>query len=339
MEILYTDYDTKAGVMNAITNLASFHQLLKERRKAMSPAIQGVRLQEFVIFGQWILDSFGQLGIITEIHDSNYKTILSTIQKVIPSLLTKDEFKLFLRQYNAGFSYGICNETLIPDIDTKCTCCGETWSMENLHDYTSIRKHIEAKELTQFLTKEEYFRCATIIGVTFRLDEENWLVNTDVSSILNQVTGKKWQVCYDDEVTKNKIVSYAIDTYYHHACYADYLFKETKQTFTKAIEEAGIKVNGVVRTKNLYGSLQYRSYWFIVDTDIGHLLVGWRKRVIEINYSMIDPKYVSQTEETVGPGYEHVYGYEKLTEALVAFKQHLEHTDSKSVEVPDLFKK
>ena len=130
----------------------------------------------------------------------------------------------------------------------------------------------------------------------------------------------KWRISRDEE---GRITRYIYTKFYHKECYQESLRIQTEMQLNVAFRAANIAVFGMVQTENLYGSQNYRGSWFVVDTELGHFKIGWRKSVIEIRYDMIDPTYVAQTEETAPPGLEHVRTYEKLSEALKAFAQHL----------------
>ena len=70
---------------------------------------------------------------------------------------------------------------------------------------------------------------------------------------------------------------------------------------------------------NEYWPGHTRRYWFIVTTKVGHIKIGWRKRVISIDWSKTT---VKTTAEELFPKEEvtkeerliHAYGYEKAKE-------------------------
>lgn len=75
------------------------------------------------------------------------------------------------------------------------------------------------------------------------------------------------------------------DEYSHLTCYIEDLDAEHRYKFTEAFVKAGFKVFGLTRTDNLYGSLNYRGHWFVVDTDLGNVTIGYRKRVIDVKFA------------------------------------------------------
>lgn len=83
----------------------------------------------------------------------------------------------------------------------------------------------------------------------------------------------------------------------------------------------------VGKIPNEYSKSDIHSPWLIVTTKIGHIKIGWRKRVINIDWSK---STVKDDAETLFPGedvtkYEqsiHAWGYEKAKEYLdVLFKK------------------
>jgi len=82
-------------------------------------------------------------------------------------------------------------------------------------------------------------------------------------------------------------------------------------------------VNGYVSDRGT-GNPQYSQPWMMFMTTWGPVVVGWRKRVINIEWH--DSKYPSLVVEppdlyiTHGPGYIHCYGYGEALAALERLK-------------------
>jgi hypothetical protein len=81
--------------------------------------------------------------------------------------------------------------------------------------------------------------------------------------------------------------------------------------------------------KNEYGSGDYRGSWFIIFTDNGDIRIGWRKRVIEIEWlKNYKPFTFKGDDEDVTKGfsdtgrYIHAWSVEKAIEYL----RNAEHT-------------
>lgn len=95
--------------------------------------------------------------------------------------------------------------------------------------------------------------------------------------------------------------------------------EKLKSLFTKA----GFTLEHVEVMQNQYhgSSCCYASPWIKVTTQKGPILLGWRKRVINIDWSESDIKTHGSTlfgkeEVTVGKRNVHAWGYDKAVEYL-----------------------
>lgn len=72
---------------------------------------------------------------------------------------------------------------------------------------------------------------------------------------------------------------------------------------------------------NEYSSYDYHCPWFMVTTKIGHIKIGWRKRVIDIDWSKTIVKKLANVifpneEVTMGEYWIHAWGYDKAKQYL-----------------------
>jgi len=103
---------------------------------------------------------------------------------------------------------------------------------------------------------------------------------------------------------------------------ADY----TKADFKKAFEDAGFDTIFMEEVSNEYWCGIDKAWalsrpWFMVTTPVGHIKVGWRKRVIELNWERTTieataEKLFPDHSATTGHRMVHAYGYERLTAYL-----------------------
>ncbi len=98
---------------------------------------------------------------------------------------------------------------------------------------------------------------------------------------------------------------------------------EMVNALTKCFVDAGQSPVFVERIKNEYsnGSWCIHRPWLIVTTSKGRVKIGWRKRVIEIDWSDslidIDGDHIFVHEKvTTGPHMVHAWGYKNATEYL-----------------------
>ena len=88
---------------------------------------------------------------------------------------------------------------------------------------------------------------------------------------------------------------------------------------------AGVEVRKFWDIKNGYGTGE--SDWILAKTDFGLIIIGWRKRVIEIDWTDTGFEFEIDEDVTKGPNYCHAWGYPKAIEAIQklseAIKQHV----------------
>jgi len=98
---------------------------------------------------------------------------------------------------------------------------------------------------------------------------------------------------------------------------------EYVEELKKLFIDAGFTTIYVKVVDNQYSSSSYyySSPWIEVTTQKGVILLGWRKRVINIDWSMSDididgTKIFTNEKTTVGEKYIHAWGYKKAVEYL-----------------------
>lgn len=117
---------------------------------------------------------------------------------------------------------------------------------------------------------------------------------------------------------------------------------KTRADFEKAFADAGLGPIFMEELPNKYQGEKdpYSKYdpWYVVTTPIGHIEIGWRKRVINIDWTRtvlrslrddkygegprvprgdeLFPKIAEENYPTLGDHHVHAYGYEKATEYL-----------------------
>jgi hypothetical protein len=105
----------------------------------------------------------------------------------------------------------------------------------------------------------------------------------------------------------------------------------TKQQVEAVFLLAGIEVLAVYQISNEYWGndyeMQARFPWWLVKTPAGLIKIGWRKRVINIDWSdvgLLDENKVTQDDVTKCPVLVHAWGYCKAIEYLANLKQLLD---------------
>lgn len=94
---------------------------------------------------------------------------------------------------------------------------------------------------------------------------------------------------------------------------------------------AGIGVSKLHRLENKYwpehpdyDDVRRKSPWWLVVTPFGTIELGWRKRVISINWSGTEArKIITADDLTKGETYVHAYCYAKAVEYMAALAREL----------------
>lgn len=94
----------------------------------------------------------------------------------------------------------------------------------------------------------------------------------------------------------------------------------TKEQALSIFSLAEIPVSRIWELKNQYHSESPDSWW-LVKTDLGLIQIGWRKRVISIDWSEINfACKVTNDDVTIGDDHVHAYSYAKAVEYLTELK-------------------
>lgn len=112
------------------------------------------------------------------------------------------------------------------------------------------------------------------------------------------------------------------DSVYHIYCAQSMLYEKSKKEFdyiaSRVFENYDLRA-----VKNQYGSGNYRGSWFMIFTDNGNIRIGWRKRVIQIEWlENYKPFKFDGAEEDVtkefsnNDRYIHAWSVEKAIEYL-----------------------
>ena len=101
----------------------------------------------------------------------------------------------------------------------------------------------------------------------------------------------------------------------------------TEERVRSLFSLSGFEVLGVWEIRNKYwpDHPRYdsvRSPWWLVKTSIGMIEIGWRKRVIQIDWSDTDFNIiVTEDDVTKDIKYVHAYGYAKAVEYLTRLRE------------------
>lgn len=322
---MFEYFNTTKGIINTISGLTSLHKVIDDRRKFRKDNPDKM-LAEFVLMGWLILDKFGQVNIIDQvIQKGTLVDISKEICAQMPFAISMTEFKKLTTKLNVDHWQVTVNldRNKIPFVTTQCPCCKKAWSIHTLRDSVTETDVFLAEEIQSHIPSDIRMEIAVELTALTQLTDAKMRANDVITRTLRRRTKANWTIITKDD----KVHMYVRHDVYHRVCYQQVLHKTKCQEFEKVFRAVGINLFGQIRVKNEYGSESYNGPWFIFDTEYGPIKVGWRKRVIAVDYRAINRDYLVNSDETRGPGYEHVEGYEKLEASLRNFINYLKQND------------
>ncbi len=310
-------YDRADGIREAVQTLEGFHRLIAARHEAGYDRHE--RLSDFYLRGRWATDSCGNVGRILP------PLIPKDVLPAIDDVVTKEELWQALRDALAegeGVSWSPGEATLPP---TRIVCgeCGARWTIADCHDAVVVHE-------TQSLSLASHIG-ATLADVkraySNRTDAAYWmqddiLIRND--SRIDDAHKRGW-VSKRDGIDDDYFIQegdeghFNVWQYYHVACQRRRLARVQEEQFRSVFAAAGIPVLGMVAVPNEYCGCIRCAPWYDVATPIGTFRLGWRKRVINIDWSRINgiptDSFVGE-DVTMGATFIHAWGNDKAAEYL-----------------------
>lgn len=108
-------FDSTDGIRKSLKSLAAFHEMLN-LRKLWTLNNKGKKLNEFVVYGKYVLDSLGQILLI-KYFDYEY---------TMPDVCTLEYFRENVK------TFGTTHHPPIPKSNSACPCCGKKFSLSDL---------------------------------------------------------------------------------------------------------------------------------------------------------------------------------------------------------------
>ena len=335
-------YDTKESIASSLASYPSFLEMLRVRNE--QGYIHKQRMNEWIVFGRVRLDTCGNAMLIIEPKDPSWAK---------ETVYSSDE--AFRAMAAAGFEDRMSSTTgHKPGVGILCPLCGKGWGLDNFWDNRCEQNSVNV-DLTPYIGRtlqqiEDMYKLRTdgrwFLGTErpMRNDKYIDLSIPDPKWPEHKANGRgylfKKTLNYKGEEIGDIDYSHVIEsgdeacfvklTYTHEACYMAKLTRETHAEFTDAFQKAGVKIITMREIPNEYGSVRYNGPWYQMSTDFGELKVGWRKRVIEIDYSKIklpvglklSTLFVGE-QTTVDEIVVHCWGYDKLVDYLGRIKDAL----------------
>lgn len=320
-------YDTKEGIRDSLQTLVAFNHLIRERSRAGYQRHE--KLQSFVVLGRWWFDTCGNTGRardwIPKIHIpqmpdvmtmDEFRTMLQEYDFYTkPDLLTDEELEADPKLYSSGRSFSTSvawgmDGSGVPPAHVECPICHEKWTMQNCHDAMSVRS-------------------------THKQEEDGFVINDKtIEEIKAYFSGRSDaeffihpEVYHADKSRSKPDDSYVIQedddlmitrfAYYHFVCMEIMLANRELDHFKKIFENAGLAATFTPVPNQYCGNKYCCPPWFEAKTPVGTFTIGWRKRVINIEFESLDIAGLFPDENvTKGKDHIHAWGEEKATEYL-----------------------
>jgi hypothetical protein len=309
-------YNTKLGIMSMVTTLDGLNRLQSLRHEAGYDRKE--RLNEFVILGRWFTDSCGNFGKIID------KFIPAEEIADIPPVLTREEFwALVSRRDLADVSLVNQMNSDIPPVEIRCGFCGDPWSIRDCHNVV-VTHETQVLPLSELVgsplslvrdvyakrSDANYFMYGELVVcndhyIDLSPNPEYPSLSVNSAGWVRRSKGPDWNYV----VQKGDKGYFNVWTYYHTGCYKAWLEKQEREYFSQIFEAAGFRVRSLQTIPNQRNTRdELARPWFEVDTSLGQIAIGWRKRVISIDWSDTgrDLSYLfSESSRTYGAKYVH----------------------------------
>lgn len=157
-DIPRSTFDTVKGIEKSLLSLSDLNEML-QNRKMFVKAHEHERLNEFVIFGYFWLDQFGQVMSVEKTANRKLKTNENV-----------EKFETFMKNNSGGFVL-TSGGYVIPTAGSACPCCGKTLKIYDIlnnlcvyingkfyHDscFRNYRKLMEIDKFTRVIMDSIY---------------------------------------------------------------------------------------------------------------------------------------------------------------------------------------
>ena len=317
---MFEYFNTVKGIESVLSNLNRLRDLITVRQNAYKKKKQ--KLNEFVIYGRLLLSNTGGVHFISEItNDVSHEDITDEVRKQLPPVVSMTTFKKHLKAIAKKYSFHHIIKTHLPNVNTVCPFCHKGWTLNTVDNFVTEGINIPAQDLkNQVGHRIVHLIASDLAAVTMFVELSEEKINDILIHHLQIETNDLWSISRDRET--RKIKNYFRMHLYHSECYRQYSANLTYQKIVKALTKANIDIIGSIRVKNEYGSEEWTGPWYIFDTNYGLIKIGYRKKVINLDFQLITKDYLPDGKRdnvTHGPGYIHAWGVLKLTEYLKDF--------------------
>jgi hypothetical protein len=294
--------------------------------------------------------------------DEEFSNLMCRYNEKINAITPEEHKKLnwdeISKLHESGRPYGIgvtrSMGASLPDKNTHCPYCGKGWDINNVDDclhHNSTWKSYPIKEkdlhgdvlydfvgqpLKNFWKFFEMKTNAVYYPMTDRgINNPKWINNNpDPKYPTLKINSGGY---YKDKIDENYIlqegdeVNFQVVECFHKDCNRKFLYEKELERFQECFEKAGFSMTKFFPIPNEYCNdpdCTICSNWFDVKTKWGIIKIGWRKRVINIDWSKIGEvnglAIFSDQDVTKNSDSIHAWGWEKCVEYLIKLRESFE---------------
>jgi hypothetical protein len=334
-------YDTVRGIEASLSSLQAFTLLTEERHKAGYRRKE--RLNEFFVMGRYLMDTCGNTGKLSGWIPKEHLPDL-------PDVISRDAFWAYVKAHVPAGVYTPVTSNMTSDLPSdgvRCPICKKEWTLENCHD-TVVVHTTETFPLSDFVGGTLAQVQAAYAGKT----DAHYMMQNDILIRSDRFVDLSPKYPEADEDWKRGMVKnergwvsskegidggYVIKSgdegyfnvwrYYHQACNRLALASNEEKSFREIFSSAGFTIAVLHHLPNGYCPCERCAPWFRVETEVGAITLGWRKRVINIDWSEIDPTgkkipslFVAE-DVTKGQASIHAWSRDKAIEYLSKIRE------------------
>jgi len=261
------------------------HNAYYERKELLTP---------LVIMGTWYSDTCGNAMKV------RWEGKEPKVKGGFPLAVTMDGWKKFLKDHNLTNRYhSFVLEYSIPPDGMVCDVCGKKWTLETATKAVTSHR-MELIPLDDFVGKtlrevedliEVRLKGSVLLQPELMIKNKAYEglkdhpVYPDVQMRDNNEDGWIYKADKDTYRVQNGDQGYFnVWAFRHEACQRSHLEKEERKYFEEVFREAGFKEFTLYTAPNEYCSCLHCAPWFRVRTELGLFKIGWRKRVINLQW-------------------------------------------------------
>ena len=277
---------------------------------------------DFVVLGCWQLDSRANFQRITlDDRRSSPKDLCPDI----PAVLKPEEFWTFVKGKVRSISVSLGDS--LPSAKARCPECGGGFDLENRDKYVREDDPSSLHSLTRYTgkTMQEAAQATRkrrdgIYRLNMEIVRNDRNVDLDTSAPGSRRLG--WvDVTPEYVIREGDEGSFTHFKYYHPGCHTGRKAHRQWNEFRRLFTAAGYGAFALKSLPNQYHGDQCKccAPWYDAYTQIGLIRLGWRKRVIEIDWSGTGTDLVTmfaKEEVTKTPRMIHAWGIEDAARYL-----------------------